>query len=178
MTRLSEEHIKRNGKGRKGGIVVAEFQVGDRVRCIEEGSWGLEVSKEYLVKYADKEFVRLNGLANLYFNHRFELVGEREVTKVSELNVGRKDDSGKLRYDLITTKALEGLAAALTDGANIYGDENWRKVPNLKGRYYAAAQRHLQAWRKGEKKDKKSGLHPLAHALACIMFLLEADEDS
>ncbi len=88
---------------------------------------------------------------------------------------GRKDDNGKARYDLIAPEVEEYLAKALAFGAAKYGDENWRKVPNLKSRYYAAARRHLNAWRLGEVLDRQSGLPHLSHALCCITFLLAND---
>jgi hypothetical protein len=40
-------------------------------------------------------------------------------------------------------------------------------------RYYAAALRHLPAWRGGEELDPESGLTHLAHALANAAFLME-----
>jgi hypothetical protein len=94
-------------------------------------------------------------------------------------NVGRKDDAGKPRYDLIPPKALAGIVDALTDGANRYGDENWRMVlekPGGPSRYFAAVLRHLFAWKRGELVDARSGLHPLAHAGASLMFLMEAPD--
>lgn len=94
-------------------------------------------------------------------------------------NVGRKDDAGKPRYDLIPPKALAGIVDALTDGANRYGDENWRMVlekPGGPNRYFAAVLRHLFAWKRGELVDARSGLHPLAHAGASLMFLMEAPD--
>ncbi len=85
---------------------------------------------------------------------------------------GRKNDDGKDRHDLIPVSALEQIVKVLNFGAAKYDDHNWTKVPNLDARYYAAAQRHLTAWRKGELVDADSGLPHLAHAGCCILFLL------
>jgi len=52
------------------------------------------------------------------------------------------------------------------------GAGNWRKVPNARERYYAAALRHLEAWRADWIADDESGLHHLAHAMCCLHFLL------
>lgn len=95
------------------------------------------------------------------------------------LAVGVKHDTGKLRYDLVPAKALAEVVAVLTHGASKYDDENWYKVlkePNGPRRYYAAVMRHLEAWRQGEVVDKETGLHHLAHATCCLMFLQYSDD--
>lgn len=88
------------------------------------------------------------------------------------LNVGRKDDTNKPRFDLIDPLVELQLAAVLEYGARKYGDENWRKLPDLRARYLAASLRHLNSWRCGEELDPESGLPHLAHALASIHFIL------
>jgi hypothetical protein len=85
---------------------------------------------------------------------------------------GRKNDAGKLRYDLIPPEALEALADILTYGAQKYSPGGWKEVPDAKDRYYAALMRHLQSWRMGEQDDPESGRPHLHHALACITFLV------
>lgn len=85
---------------------------------------------------------------------------------------GKKFDDGKLRYDLVPPVVLEQLAAVLTFGAKKYGDNNWQHVPNADSRYYAAMMRHVEATRGGEVYDEESGLPHLAHALACVSFML------
>ena len=87
--------------------------------------------------------------------------------------IGRKADLGKLRYDLIPPMALHETVKVLTFGSKKYSDDNWKKVPELKKRYYAAVQRHLWAWFRGEDLDQETGYHHLAHAQCCIMFILE-----
>jgi hypothetical protein len=85
---------------------------------------------------------------------------------------GKKLDGGKLRYDLEDPRARELFVAVLTFGAELYGDDNWRKVPNLRKRYHAALERHLEAHRMGEGTDPTTGLPHLAHAMCCLHFLL------
>jgi hypothetical protein len=87
-------------------------------------------------------------------------------------DAGRKDDQGKLRYDLLLPSMTRPVVRVLTHGAEKYGDHNWSKVERLPSRYYAACQRHLDAWRDGERVDPESGLPHLAHAICCLMFLL------
>ena len=85
---------------------------------------------------------------------------------------GRKDDAEKMRMDLLPWRALESIAAVLTYGAQRYGDDNWHRVLEPNRRYFAAALRHLGAWRLGQKNDPDTGLPHLAHAACCVLFLL------
>lgn len=85
---------------------------------------------------------------------------------------GKKHDQGKLRF-LEAPLARREVAAVRHFGAVVYGDENWRKVPDLETRYWDALQRHLLDYAMGKQWDHESGLHVLAHASACVQFLLE-----
>jgi len=88
---------------------------------------------------------------------------------------GRKFDDNKLEYGLLPPLALEETVKVLTFGAQKYERDNWKKVPDSKRRYFDALQRHLWSWKKGEKLDPESGMHHLAHAMCCLMFLYEHD---
>lgn len=100
-------------------------------------------------------------------------------TKVTQS--GKKDDSSKLRFDLVPAEALESAVAAITFGENKYpsiienGVEvpNWRKLDHLERRLFAAVQRHLWQHKKGEIYDKESGQPHLAHAISGLLFLLQ-----
>lgn len=89
---------------------------------------------------------------------------------MSEQN-GRKDDAGKLRWELMPWHQLEDVVKVLQFGASKYGDYNWMKVEHAKARYFAAAIRHLMAWWHNETKDEESGLPHLAHAACCLLFM-------
>jgi hypothetical protein len=94
---------------------------------------------------------------------------------VNILVEGRKNDSGKLRYDLVCPEWEEGLVDILTGapgigGAGEYGDRNWELGLDV-SRCYAALRRHIAAWIRGEDNDPKSGKSHLFHANACLMFL-------
>ena len=93
------------------------------------------------------------------------------TTKSSQFTTGRKDDQEKNRLDLIEPEFIEGVGKVLTFGAGKYEPNNWQKVEDAKDRYYAAALRHLMAWRKGEKADPESGISHLDHVACNIMFL-------
>lgn len=83
---------------------------------------------------------------------------------------GRKDDSEKVRMDLLDADALEGLAKVLTFGANKYASHNWRGGISY-SRVIAALLRHTFAILRGEYTDKESGLPHIDHVGCCWMFL-------
>lgn len=86
------------------------------------------------------------------------------------MSEGRKDDGGKLRMDLLSPQAIQGIAKVLSYGARKYTSRNWEAGIKW-GRVYAALLRHLFAWWGGEDIDKESGLHHLDHAGCCLHFL-------
>ena len=94
---------------------------------------------------------------------------------VPQQPLGRKFDGGKLEYGLLPPNALEETVKVLTFGAQKYERNNWIHVDDGLRRYFDALQRHLWAWKKGEQIDPESGLHHLAHAMCCLMFLYERD---
>ena len=94
------------------------------------------------------------------------------------LNQGRKDDNGKLRYDLVPAGTWAKVVAVITFGAKKYDDNNWQiVVKEDPARYYAAMMRHIEAWWDGEKIDADSGVHHLANAICCALFLMWNDGD-
>ena len=88
---------------------------------------------------------------------------------------GIKFDGMKARYDLVPPFIENEVAKVLEVGARKYAPDNWKKVPDGKRRYLAALGRHINAYRRGEIFDKDDGLHHMAHAICCAMFLGEAD---
>lgn len=104
--------------------------------------------------------------------HRIVIPGTKEP--VGEV-IGRKDDFGKTRFDLLPWRALEEVAKVLTKGAEKYAPENWRQVAGWRWRYFRAAIGHVAKWRMGEKLDPEWGLPHLAHAACCILFMIELD---
>lgn len=90
--------------------------------------------------------------------------------------IGKKLDNDKVRYDLVDVEFEESIAKVLTFGAKKYAPNNWRKLENPIERYYAALRRHIAAWRKGERNDRESGLHHLAHAAVNAMFLIALED--
>jgi len=96
-----------------------------------------------------------------------------------ENNGGAKDDRGKARWDLLPYGPLSEVVDVLTHAtaSGKYGPDNWKRVPDARRRYFAAAQRHLVAWKLGEAEDPDSGKSHLAHAVCCLLFMLWFDQE-
>lgn len=104
-----------------------------------------------------------------------EINSEMKEAPKASLMKGTKYDQEKSRYDLIPPVALEEFVRVLTFGAKKYAPDNWRKVPDGRRRYFAAAQRHIWAYKRGEKIDEESNCHHLACAITDLMFILEKE---
>jgi len=90
---------------------------------------------------------------------------------VTEKLEGRKDDSGKERYDLLPPELLRAVSDILSFGASKYGDRNWEKGMDW-SRVFAALMRHLWAWWARAGTDPDTGRSHLWHAGCCIAFLI------
>lgn len=91
------------------------------------------------------------------------------------MSEGRKDDQGKLPYDLLPPELLEGTAAVLRFGANKYAPRNW-ELGMAWSRPFAALMRHMWGWWKGEKADPETGMSHLWHASCCLAFLIAYEQ--
>tara|TARA_R110000772_G_scaffold54130_1_gene123543 strand:- start:61079 stop:61399 length:321 start_codon:yes stop_codon:yes gene_type:complete len=83
---------------------------------------------------------------------------------------GRRDNEGKIKWSLISWRALEPLVRVLSFGANKYSAHNWKK-----GLKYTeiceSLQRHMNAFIDGEDNDPESKLTHVGHILCNAMFL-------
>ena len=91
------------------------------------------------------------------------------------MSEGRKDDTGKVRMELLPPELLEATAVVLTFGAKKYEDRNWEKGMKW-SRVFGALMRHLWSWWKGEKCDVETGYSHLWHASCCIAFLIAYEQ--
>tara|TARA_Y100000004_G_scaffold152426_1_gene175580 strand:- start:3460 stop:3819 length:360 start_codon:yes stop_codon:yes gene_type:complete len=96
-----------------------------------------------------------------------------EVALKKSVNGGIKFDDDKPDYSLIPPNALDDVAKVLTIGAKKYDRHNWKKLDDINNRYFAAAQRHMWSLLKDEEHDPETGIHHAAHAICCMMFILE-----
>jgi hypothetical protein len=85
---------------------------------------------------------------------------------------GTKHDDGKPALALLPFAAVEEVAKVLQFGAKKYNKYNYKKGFEYT-RLVSAALRHLFAFGKGEDKDPETGLSHLAHAICCVLFLLD-----
>lgn len=95
--------------------------------------------------------------------------------KAKESNPKEAFGSDKIPLGLWPTTATAAGAMAFLHGALKYGKNNWRAVGVRSSTYHDALQRHIAAWWEGEDCDPDSGLSHLAHALACIAVLVDAE---
>lgn len=77
----------------------------------------------------------------------------------------------------IPPSALLHLGQAMANGEAKYGLMNWREDRVSASTYYdAAVARHFPAWWDGEDYAGDSGVHHLAHVMACCAILIDAIE--
>jgi hypothetical protein len=87
---------------------------------------------------------------------------------------GRKNDEGKIRFDLIPGDSLFMVGQVYTLGATKYNDRNWEQGLSY-GRVFAALLRHAWKWFGGETYDQEDGQHHLASVVWCALSLLHYD---
>ena len=80
----------------------------------------------------------------------------------------------KLPLHLWPVSATTLGSLALLDGAGKYGRANWRIAGVRASIYVDAAMRHITAWFEGQDADPESELPHLAHALACLAIIVDA----
>ncbi len=78
---------------------------------------------------------------------------------------------------LVPPAAMAYAAMALKNGAAKYGAYNWRDNDVELMTYIGACQRHIGEFMDGQEYAEDSGVHHLAHALACLCILIDAKEN-
>lgn len=94
---------------------------------------------------------------------------ERKPTNPKDL-IG----ANKLPLHLWPTTATAMGCMGLLDGMGKYGRMNWRMFGVSASVYFDACKRHLDAWFEGEECAPDSGVPHLAHALACLAIIVDA----
>lgn len=103
-----------------------------------------------------------------------ETVAKEQADTTKRSNPKDIVGSDKVPLHLWPTTATTLGAMALLDGALKYGRSNFRVVGVRASIYYDAVNRHINAWFEGEDDDPDSGLPHLAHALACLAVIVDA----
>ncbi len=94
------------------------------------------------------------------------------------MSKGIKYDADKPRYELMPPEVEEEVVKVLTYGAIKYEDNNWKYVEPFYDRYYGAARRHINYYRRDQMIDPENGYHHLAEAICCLLFMLQRDLES
>lgn len=82
-------------------------------------------------------------------------------------------DSEKVDLSLLPLGPLVEVARVMDRATDSdYERFNWMHG-TLWSRFFASTLRHVWAWWLGEDRDKKSGCHPLAHAVCDLLFLID-----
>ena len=97
------------------------------------------------------------------------------TSELPDFNPKTRVAASKAPLNLVPPSSTFYLSKAFADGAKKYGPYNWRSEPVSASVYYAALLRHMQAWWDGEDVAQDSKIEHLAHAMACIAILLDAD---
>lgn len=102
-----------------------------------------------------------------------DLSKTKDVRKNTNKEVGGvKHDLGKVPLDLLPMAALMEVGEILRFGAEKYAPYNWAKGMSY-SRLIAASLRHIFAFNQGEDLDPETKRSHLAHALCCLLFLME-----
>jgi hypothetical protein len=84
----------------------------------------------------------------------------------------KKNDQGKLLWNLLDLSIILKIVEILTFGASKYSANSWQDVENARERYWAAMMRHLQLHQAGEVYDPESKFPHLWHAFCNLYFLV------
>jgi len=88
-----------------------------------------------------------------------------------------KDHFGSQKIDLgLVPDTLAVCAArALFEGALKYGRFNWRVAGVRASIYHAALKRHVAKWWNGQNLDRRTRVHHLDNAIACLTIIRDAE---
>lgn len=118
------------------------------------------------------EKIDLSDLRDMFL---FPSSGPLKSPETKDTNPKDLIGSDKLPLHLWPTTATAMGCLGLLDGMGKYGRMNWREFGVRPSVYVAACKRHLDAWFEGEDSAPDSGVPHLAHALACLAILVDAE---
>lgn len=97
--------------------------------------------------------------------------------ELKEIGVNPKDIIGDKKPSLsaVAMRSVYEMGKAMDDGAKKYGRFNWRENSVISDIYIDAALRHINAWQDGENNATDSGVNHLAHAMACMSIIIDAE---
>lgn len=86
------------------------------------------------------------------------------------MELGKRNNKGKLRWSLVPQSALEPMVRVLEFGAEKYEPNNWKKGLDIV-EICESLKRHLDAFMEGEDNDPESKLPHIGHIQCNAMFL-------
>lgn len=92
------------------------------------------------------------------------------------MSENQKDGSDKCPLSKLPYGPMEEIAWVLAFGDEKYARGNWRNGTEWL-RYSDAALRHIFAWLERQEGDEESGRSHLAHAAACLIFLMYYEQN-
>tara|TARA_R110002126_G_scaffold60959_2_gene158111 strand:- start:404 stop:991 length:588 start_codon:yes stop_codon:yes gene_type:complete len=127
-------------------------------------------------KEEDYEFWNLEGRNNLQLESNEDLVEVVDYSQVTKSS-NPKDIIGLTKPSLsaVPMRSVYEMSKAMNDGASKYGRFNWRENSVDSDVYIDATLRHLNSWQDGENTAQDSGVHHLAHAMACLSIIIDAE---
>lgn len=153
------------------------YKVGDKFRLVDNTNWeDLPIDIEIMLVQDDCSTVPMFSIPENSYGVSHAWIPLQHVEPLEE--TATKYDEGKPMFDLIDPTWEEEVAKVLTFGASKYAPDNWKGLDPKRIRN--AAQRHMNAYRRGEMLDEETGLPHLAHASCCLMMLHwhEANKDA
>jgi len=99
-------------------------------------------------------------------------VGKDAPTVMNER--GGKQSKLPYRFDLVDSRAMFALAKVLHEGAEKYGDENWRKIPIRDHLNHLLA--HVFAYMAGDESDDHLE-HAFCRAMMAVALKLEGKQN-
>lgn len=129
---------------------------------------------QYDIRKDQKVIIKEQEISQLmmeYIWYALESINSNNINTM-EKGKGLRYNEGKLRYDLLHPKALEGVVGVITAGAVKYEERNWESGMKWTT-VLASLKRHLAAIERGEDFDEESGLKHIDH-LQCNAHFLSA----
>lgn len=155
---------------------MSNFKAGDKVKIIKKITEGAICWEDYMDSYIDTVLTVDKTHNNLFEVKECKWCFPIECAElVEEAGGGIKYDQNKLKFGLIPAEAEAMVAAVLTIGAIKYAPGNWKKFRDIETRYYDACRRHLNSINSGKDFDPETGLPHSAHAICCLLFILQSE---
>ena len=148
-----------------------------RIHKVHTETWDNYLTVEgYIGKEEYPHFWNFEGKYHLVGESRLDLVEVVETTTPPKSS-NPKDIIGLTKPSLsaVPMRSVYEMSKAMNDGASKYGRFNWRENSVDSDVYIDATLRHLNSWQDGENTAQDSGVHHLAHAMACLSIIIDAE---